>query len=608
MKRTISKLLGALLLIGWGANAANAQALAQRPEVRRSELTCSFGETKRRAAGGTLRFEVPLFKPEPFLAVGVTWRSADADGDKLRLHLRTSLDGTTWSAWFALPINHDGETDGDVFASALALLDARTLVIECRLDSNLPGAVLPAFNELKFHFISPGATPPGLQEQIQRKAMSQAQPTPNYPKPPIVTRTEWGCPDGQVTTHGTLSYTTVTHLIVHHTATGNAAANHDWAAVVRSIWNFHVFTNGWADVGYNYLIDPDGVIYEGRAGGDNVQGAHFSGVNAGTMGVSMIGTFTEVVPAETQMTSLRRLLAWKSSQRGIDPMGKARHAASGLELNNISGHRDGPGATECPGNALYPLLPSLRESVKALLSANSAVACVSAASFTGEVLASEAIVAAFGTELAAVTQAATGLPLPTNLGGTTVVIRDSAGVERFAPLFFVAPGQVNYQLPAGTRPGPAAVLITNATGRLASGMIQVETVAPALFAANANGRGVPAAVLLRVKADGTQVYEPVTVRQGEQFIEAPIDLDDETEQVFLIAYGTGWRNRSSLAAVAARVSDLDVPVLFAGAVEGLAGLDQLNVRLPHALKGRGLVDFAVTMEGKASNLLRIRIK
>src|SRR5262245_44507247 len=137
--------------------------------------------------------------------------------------------------------------------------------------------------------------------------MSEESQTPstNYPKPPVVTRTEWGCPDGQTTTHGTLSYATVTHLIVHHTAMGNEAPNSDWPAIVRSIWNFHVFERGWADIGYNYLIDPDGVIYEGRAGGDDVVGAHFSGVNAGTVGVAMLGAFTSAPPTSQALNSLK---------------------------------------------------------------------------------------------------------------------------------------------------------------------------------------------------------------------------------------------------------------------------------------------------------------
>ena len=83
-------------------------------------------------------------------------------------------------------------------------------------------------------------------------------------------------------------------MVVHHSAGANEAR--DWAAVMRSIWVLHVAGNGWNDIGYNFLIDPNGVIYEGRAGGDGVIGAHFSGVNTGTMGVSMVGTFSSQAP------------------------------------------------------------------------------------------------------------------------------------------------------------------------------------------------------------------------------------------------------------------------------------------------------------------------
>src|SRR5689334_8596277 len=194
----------------------------------------------------------------------------------------------------------------------------------------------------------------------------QLQQLAKYPKPPVVTRTEWGCPDGQITTHGSLSYTTVTHLIVHHTFSPSVAVNGDWAALVRSIWHSHVFTNGWADIGYNYVIDQNGIIYEGRAGGDNVLGAHFSGVNGGTMGVVIIGDFTSTAPPAAALGSLKKILAWKADQRGIDPTGQSLHASSGLMLKNISGHRDGPGATECPGDSFYPMLPGIRTDVKAL--------------------------------------------------------------------------------------------------------------------------------------------------------------------------------------------------------------------------------------------------
>lgn len=591
----------------------SSTALAQAPEVQHATVTLSAAELARQPQPTSFKIAVPLRQAEPFLAVGVTWQAADPAAAALRLQVRASADGNRWSEWVELATDHDAAETPGKFATALAFFNADTRLLEVRFK--LAAASALPLEQLHFHFISPGATPRTLSERIHRKAMSQAQeelqqPTSNYPKPPVITRTEWGCPDGQVTTHGTLSYTTVTHLIVHHTATGNSAANNDWAAVIRSIWNFHIFTNGWADIGYNYLIDPNGVIYEGRAGGDNVQGAHFSGVNGGTMGISMVGTFTDVTPGESQINSLRRLLAWKASQRAIDPTGKARHAASGLDLNNISGHRDGPGSTECPGNALYPLLPTVRAGVKELLNTPTAVASVSAASFAAAALASETIVATFGANLASEVVTAASTPLPTNLGGTSVTVRDSTNKEFLAPLFFVSPGQINFLMPSGLALGPATVLVTNAQGQLASSAISLEAVAPALFAANANGREAAAAVVLRVKADGTQTYEPAAIYDAAQskFLPAPIAVNQPGEQVFLVAFGTGLRNRSSLTNVAAKVGGVDVPALFVGAVEGLAGLDQVNSRLPSSLAGRGEVELQLSVDGKAANPLRLRIQ
>jgi hypothetical protein len=191
-------------------------------------------------------------------------------------------------------------------------------------------------------------------------------------KPAVISRTDWGCPDGQGS-RWTPQYTTVTHLIVHHSATANSSS--DWAATVRSIWNFHALTNnggrGWGDIGYNYLIDPNGVIYEGRAGGDNAIGAHFSCQNGGTMGVCMLGTFTSVSPTTNALNSLKRILAWKAEQRSLDPTNTSYHAGSHLTLPIISGHRHGNPAyptytcttTSCPGDNLYNQLVALRAEV-----------------------------------------------------------------------------------------------------------------------------------------------------------------------------------------------------------------------------------------------------
>ena len=592
---TISPVWRGLVALIWLVGAF-AAAQAQRPEVRRSEVRIGVQGRAAAIASGAVR--VPLEGASPFLAVGVVWTGEGEAAERAAVRLRGSIDGREWSPWRSVDADHDAEGRPGQFVGALSLLDPRTVWVECRVEA------AAGLTGLRLIFISPGATPAALRERIEERRIqtmsAQQQPSPKYPKPPVVSRTEWGCPDGQITTHGTLGYTTVTHLIVHHTATGNAAPGNDWAAVMRSIWNFHIFTNGWADIGYNYLIDPNGVIYEGRAGGDNVQGAHFSGVNGGTMGVSMIGTYTDVTPPEPALASLRKILAWKADQRGIDPAAATLHAASGRTINTISGHRDGPGSTECPGNALYPLLPAIRTGVQALLAgARSPLAAVSAASFREIPLAPESIVAAFGLGLASATRVAESTPLPNALAATSVTVRDSAGAEKPAPLFFVSPQQINLLLPAGLASGPATLLATNAEGAVSLGSIAIAPVAPALFSAAANGRGRPAAVLLRIKANGAQSYES---------IETPIDLGPDADQVFLVAYGTGLRGRASLSAVAARIGGLPVETLYAGPVAGLFGLDQINLRLPRALAGRGQVDLELSIEAVAANTLQLSFK
>ena len=239
--------------------------------------------------------------------------------------------------------------------------------------------VCPAFPQLHFH----GPTCEGGKggEGSSIAALAEPPIATTVTKPAVISRTSWGCPDGQ-TSGWTPQYTTVTHLIVHHSATANTSS--DWAATVRSIWNFHTNDRGWGDVGYNYLIDPNGVIYEGRAGGDNVIGAHFSCQNGGTIGVCMLGTFTSVSPTAAALSSLKRLLAWKAEQRGIDPLGSAYHAGTRLTLPGISGHRHGNPAvpdyacttTSCPGDNLYGQLQAIRTDVANLISSGGGVPIV----------------------------------------------------------------------------------------------------------------------------------------------------------------------------------------------------------------------------------------
>lgn len=243
-----------------------------------------------------------------------------------------------------------------------------------------------------------------------------------------------------------------------------------------------------------------------------------------------------------------------------------------------------------------------------------ALSHLSAASFSGTPFAVESIVAVFGSGLATAQQSAAAQPLPTQLAGTMVKITDSTGVERLAPLYFVSPTQVNYQIPAGAVPGDATVTITSGDGAISMGTIRIATVAPGLFTANASGRDAAAALALRVKADGTQSYEPVVQFDAAQnkFVTLPIDLGPEagaaTDQVFLVASGTGFRFRSSLLAVSLRIGGVDAPVTFAGAQGTYAGLDQLNARIPRSLAGRGEVEVVLTVDGQSSNPVRLNIR
>jgi uncharacterized protein (TIGR03437 family) len=236
------------------------------------------------------------------------------------------------------------------------------------------------------------------------------------------------------------------------------------------------------------------------------------------------------------------------------------------------------------------------------------VSTVNAARFTGNV-AAESIAAAFGGSLATTSASATSNPLPTTLGGTQVRLRDSSGNERLAPLFFVSPSQINYQIAPGILIGNTSVTITSGSGAVSTGAMLVEPVAPGLFAANANGQGVAAAVALRIR-NGVQTFEPVfRFDAGQnQAVPVPIDLGPAGDQVFLVLFCTGVRFRSSLSAVGFNVGGIGGTPTFAGAQGNLVGVDQVNVPLSRNLIGRGLVNVSLTVNGILSNTVTANIR
>jgi hypothetical protein len=190
--------------------------------------------------------------------------------------------------------------------------------------------------------------------------------------PAIVPRTDWQADEKIVRAHPQVA-PVLKLAVVHHTAGTNSYTPAQAASIVRGIEVYHVKGNGWNDIGYNFLIDRYGTVYEGRGGGmtRNVIGAHALGFNTGTVGVSLIGNFQRATPPPAMETALVNLLAWRLDIAHVDPLSTVAYTSGGngkfragkvVTLRAISGHRD-TGPTDCPGSVAYSLLPAVAQRV-----------------------------------------------------------------------------------------------------------------------------------------------------------------------------------------------------------------------------------------------------
>jgi len=215
---------------------------------------------------------------------------------------------------------------------------------------------------------------------------------------------------------------------------------------------------------------------------------------------------------------------------------------------------------------------------------------VSAASYA-PIVAPEAIVAAFGTGLAATTRLAEdadssqpGVQLPTLLGGASLEVNG-----RSAGMFFVSPGQINFQVPPGLEPGTGYVIIRNDRGVIvAAGDIEIRPAAPAIFAANGFGNGAPAGLVIRVKPDGQQIYDSLSVfdpRSGT-IVPRPIDLGADGDRIFLAIFITGARRITTPNDTRVLIGGQELRPIFVGASPEFVGLEQVNFELPRTLRGR----------------------
>jgi N-acetylmuramoyl-L-alanine amidase-like protein len=190
--------------------------------------------------------------------------------------------------------------------------------------------------------------------------------------PTIVPRSGWNANEEIVRARPVMA-PAVRLAVVHHTAGTNSYTRAQAAAIVRGIEVYHVLGNGWNDIGYNFLIDRFGTVYEGRAGGmeRNVVGAHAEGFNYGTAGVALMGNYQGAVPTKAEQDALVQLLAWRLDVAHVDPLSRVVYTSGGnakfrsgkvVTLRAISGHRD-TGPSECPGSVAYGLLPGIAKRV-----------------------------------------------------------------------------------------------------------------------------------------------------------------------------------------------------------------------------------------------------
>jgi uncharacterized protein (TIGR03437 family) len=232
-------------------------------------------------------------------------------------------------------------------------------------------------------------------------------------------------------------------------------------------------------------------------------------------------------------------------------------------------------------------------------------AVVSSAYPQAQGLAPGMLATAYGTDLASSTPGATTLPLPTTDAGTSISINDSAGSTTAAPLLYVSPGQVNFEVPAGVALGAAEVDVTSGDGTISSETVQVGSVAPGVFALDA--AGLAAADLLTVSG-ATQTYSNVfTVSSSGTLAPVPISLGGSGSQVYLILFGTGFQGAGT-AGVTVTIGGVNATVAYAGEQGSFAGLDQANVLIPPSLAGKGQVTIQLTANGIAANPVNVTIQ
>jgi hypothetical protein len=382
-KRLVAVLLAALLLAPGALPITPGTADDQRPAGLLS------GEWSAVAAAPSPP-EAPahtIVASFPANAIMVDWARAGTAEDAMA-EVSVSRDGRNWSPWRLAPVDEDsdGRFEHDRrFTGAVLVPPSRYIRVRGVDALGQPGVPLA---DLRVSYLNTLAGPEtDSLDAFARKSKPTPTPAPAVgesddeappPAPPpggtppplpavtvrpgelvIIPRAAWGADESLRFRNGKeiwpREYQVPEKVILHHTETPN---DQDPMAAIRAVYYFHAVRKGWGDIGYNYLIDAAGRIYEGRAGGDGVIAGHALGYNNGSIGIAVLGSYQAVTITPAAEEAIVTLIAAKA--RFIDPIGRGWFVDK--LLPNIAGHRDCLN-TACPGNAFYARLPAIRDKV-----------------------------------------------------------------------------------------------------------------------------------------------------------------------------------------------------------------------------------------------------
>ncbi len=303
-----------------------------------------------------------------FNILGVAWAAEVPMGTWLQLELRVSAGGGNWTDWTVVSADEDGPgSEPLTHANLLEVALARYVQYRLILGTFEP-SVSPLVTEVLITALN---TQEGPTVDEARAMVMPQEATSGVPQPRIVSRKGWGANEAWATRDTV--YRKPTHFVIHHTVTPNDPQ--DPAYIVRAIYQYHAISRGWGDIGYNFLIDAQGNVYEGRKGGDGAVGIHAGDYNYGSIGIALMGDYRTVEMTPAMKEALVALMAWEADRFGINPLQSSFFVHR--DFPNVVGHRD-LWSTVCPGDRVYQALPEVRKLIwQRLLAHNPRIEIVS---------------------------------------------------------------------------------------------------------------------------------------------------------------------------------------------------------------------------------------